>query len=60
MHHGKAKINENIFISLMPHNLLMQIESSNNILHITYFNIVIEFIIEFGCVGNGEMFDDVK
>ncbi len=44
----------------MPHNLLMQIESSNNILHITYFNIVIEFIIEFGCVGNGEMFDDVK
>jgi hypothetical protein len=33
MHHGRAKINENIFISLMPHNLLMQIESANKRLH---------------------------
>jgi hypothetical protein len=52
MHHGRVKINENIFISLMPHNLF---ESP-----ITYYSIVIKFVIEFGCVENGEMFDDVK
>jgi len=34
MHHERAKINENIFISFIPHNLLMQIESPNNMLHI--------------------------
>jgi hypothetical protein len=58
MHHGRAKINENIFISLMPHNLLMQIESPNNILHISV--LTLNLLLKFGCVENGEMFDDVK
>jgi hypothetical protein len=31
---GGQNFNENIFISLMPHNLLMQIEGANNMLHI--------------------------
>jgi hypothetical protein len=55
--HGRAKINENIYIWLMPQNLLMQIENAK---HVTYFNIIIKFVIEFGCVGHGEMFNDVK
>ncbi len=41
----------------MPQNLLMQIENAK---HVTYFNIIIKFVIEFGCVGHGEMFNDVK
>jgi hypothetical protein len=39
MHHGRAKINENIFISLIRHNLLMQIESPNNMLHISILSL---------------------
>jgi hypothetical protein len=39
MHHGRAKINENIFISLIPHNLLMQIKSPNNMLHISILSL---------------------
>jgi hypothetical protein len=39
MHHGRAKINENIFISLMPHNSLMQIEGANNMLHISILSL---------------------
>jgi hypothetical protein len=46
------------FHILMPHNLLMQIEGPNNI--INNFNIAIKFVIEFGCVGNGVMFYDVR
>jgi hypothetical protein len=57
MYHEREKINENIFISLMPHNLLMQIESPNNMLHISILSS--NFIAEFGCVGNDEMFADV-
>ncbi len=58
MHHGKTKINENIFISLMPHNLLMQIESANNMLHISILSL--NLLLNLGCIGHGEMFNDVK
>jgi hypothetical protein len=34
-----AKINENLFISLIPHNMLMQIESPNNMLHISILSL---------------------
>jgi hypothetical protein len=39
VHHGRAKINESIFIPLIPHNLLMQIESPNNMLHISILSL---------------------
>jgi hypothetical protein len=38
MHHGRANINENIFISLIFHNFLMQIESPN-MLHISILSL---------------------
>jgi hypothetical protein len=46
MHHKRAKINENIFISLMPHNLLMQIESPNNMLPISILSL--NFLLNLG------------
>jgi hypothetical protein len=36
---GGKKLMKNIFISLMPRNLLMQIESANNMLHISILSL---------------------